>query len=222
MQGPGPQAVLSRRRDEPPCAACGTRGCGHDGRRAPRRSPDGSPCYGGTTRPARHRRARAGSRPAHGRSTGRRRRCTCTTGTAPPDQPPPPRAPPLRRHDGFLAFLVGLGDGPGVGHRHAAPTGGFRLVTWALFLFVTPRTPNLPGSPRRGPVRRRFPRILMVAYISRASSCSLFRTSKFLLWFTRSTPTKGKQTRFSLVLRTRTIFAISCIDRCSWGWCSAR
>jgi hypothetical protein len=24
------------------------------------------------------------------------------------------------------------------------------------------------------------------------------------------------------VLRTRTIFAISCIDRCSWGWCSAR
>jgi hypothetical protein len=127
MQCPGLRAVLSRRRGGPPCTARGTRGCGHDGRRVPRRSPGGSPCYGGTTRPARHRRARAGSRLAPGRSTRRRRRCTCTTGTAPLGQPLPPRAPPLRRRDGFLAFLVGLGDGPRVGH-------------------VTPLRPEGPGS----------------------------------------------------------------------------
>src|SRR5262249_6900286 len=91
-----------------------------------------------------HRRARAGSRPAHGRSTGRRRRCTYTTGTAPLDQPLPSRAPPLRRRDGFLAFLVGLGDGPRVGHVTPLRPRGSRL---------------LPGPssflPRRG--RRTYP-----------------------------------------------------------------
>src|SRR6202789_4514854 len=83
---------------------------------------------GGGKRAAQHHGARAGSRPACGRSTGRRRRCTCTKGIAPPYRPPRrPRAPSLRRRDGFLPSWSASATVPDVGHRHAAPTRGLRF-----------------------------------------------------------------------------------------------
>jgi hypothetical protein len=160
-----------RRRDGVPLgAAAGSPGCARGGRRAPPRSPGGARCCAGGKRAARHPGARACSRPGLGRSTGRRRRCTCTRGTAPPDRSLlRSRAPPLRRRDGFLAFVVGFGDGPRVGHsRRSDPR--VQAPTWALFLFVTPRAPTLPGGPPRGPERVGFPRISMAAY-TRAQRC---------------------------------------------------
>src|ERR1700689_237915 len=63
----------------------------------------------------------------------------------------------------FLAFLLGLGEGPDVGHRHAVPTEGSGGYLGPL-PFVTPRAPNLPVRDRPGPVRVRFPRIFAAVY----------------------------------------------------------